>query len=99
MGSVLSLHRDKVLKRALDPVQVQLTQRLTERKPRRLARFAYSCMQALQHWRQRRATIRALKGLADWQLADIGVQRETIPAAVDRALRAGSPTPRNRLAA
>lgn len=101
MGSVLSLHRDKVLKhlRALDPVQVQLTQRLTERKPHRLVQFVYTCAQALHHWRQRRATIRALKALADWQLADIGVPRETIPAAVDRALQAGSPMRRNRLAA
>jgi uncharacterized protein YjiS (DUF1127 family) len=101
MGSVLSPHREKVLMhlRALDPVQVQLTQRLTERKPHRLVQFGYTFMQALQHWRQRRATIRALEALADWQLADIGVQRESIPAAVDMALRAGSPTPRNRLAA
>lgn len=101
MGSVLSLHRDKVLKhlQALDPVQVQLTQHLAERKPRRLVQFVYTCMQAFRHWRERRATIRALTALADWQLADIGVQREAIPAAVDRALRAGSPMSRNRLAA
>ena len=93
MGSVLSLHREKVLRhlRALDPVQVQLTQRLAARKPHRAAEFAGACMRALQHWRRRRATIRVLRALADWQLADIGVQREAIPAAVDRALRAGSP--------
>ncbi len=101
MGSVLSLHRDKVLKHlhALDPVQVQLTQHLAERKPNRLMQFVYTCMHALQHWRKRRATIRALTALADWQLADIGVERGAIPAAVDRALRAGSSIPRNRLAA
>ena len=101
MGNVLSLHREKVLKhlRALDPVQEQLTQRLAQRKPHRLVELAYTCMQGLQHWRKRRATIRVLKALADWQLADIGVQREAIPAAVDRALRTESLTPRNRLAA
>lgn len=101
MGNVLPLHREKVLKhlRALDPVQVQLTQRLAQRKSHRLVEFGYACMQALQHWRKRRATIRALKALADWQLADIGVQRDAIPEAVDRALRIGSTAPRNRLAA
>jgi uncharacterized protein YjiS (DUF1127 family) len=101
MGSVLSLHRKKVLEhlRTLDPVQVQLTQRLSQHKPHRLVEFGYACMQALQYWRKRRATIRTLKALADWQLADIGLQRETIPAAVDKALRAGSPMPHNRLAA
>ena len=101
MGNVLSLHREKVLKhlRALDPVQEQLTQRLAQRKPHRLVELAYTCMQGLQHWRKRRATIRVLKALADWQLADIGLQREAIPAAVDRALRTESPATRNRLAA
>lgn len=101
MGSVLPLHREKVLKhlRALDPVQVRLTQRLTQRKPHRLVQFFYSSVQALHYWRQRRATIQALKGLPDWQLADIGVQREAISAAVDQALQTRSQAARNRLAA
>ncbi|NIO41097.1 MAG: DUF1127 domain-containing protein [Burkholderiales bacterium] len=40
----------------------------------------------LERWRQRRATVRALNALSDWQLADIGIQRQAIPAAVDLAL-------------
>ena len=101
MGSVLSPHRKKVLQHllALDPVQVQLTQHQAQHKPHRWVEFSYACVQALRYWRRRRATIRALKALADWQLADIGVTRDAIPAAVDRALRASSPIARNRLAA
>lgn len=101
MGSVISVHRHKVLDnlRALDPVQVQLTQRLAQRKPYRLVELGYTYLQALQYWRKRRATIRALNALADWQLADIGVQREAIAAAVDRALQAAPTARRDRFAA
>ena len=88
MQNIIPGHRRQVLAqlRALDPVQVQLGTRLAERTPRRLVRWAHSLIEALERRRQRRATIRVLDALSDWQLADIGIRREAIPAAVDLAL-------------
>ncbi|MFQ5938048.1 MAG: DUF1127 domain-containing protein [Acidiferrobacterales bacterium] len=40
----------------------------------------------VQQWNRRRATIRTLRSLSDWQLKDIGLTRGQIPAAVDAAL-------------
>jgi uncharacterized protein YjiS (DUF1127 family) len=88
MQHIMSEHRQKVLAHlhALDPVQVQLSKRLGARTPSRILRWAHSLLDTAGRWRQRRATIRVLNALSDWQLADIGIHREEIPAAVDRAL-------------
>lgn len=88
MQHVISDHRQQVLAhlRALDPVQIQLSKRLAARTPRRIVRWGHALVDTLRRWRQRRATIRALNALSNWQLADIGIQREAIPAAVDIAL-------------
>jgi uncharacterized protein YjiS (DUF1127 family) len=88
MQNIIPDHRQRVLAHlhALDPVQVQLSERLGRRTPHRLVRWVHSLVDVLERWRQRSATIRALNGLSDRQLADIGIRREEIPAAVDRAL-------------
>lgn len=88
MQNIIPDHRQQVLAhlRALDPVQVQLSERLGRRTPHRLVRWVHSLVDSLERWRQRSATVRALNGLSDWQLADIGIRREEIPAAVERAL-------------
>ena len=52
-------------------------------------------LQQLTHhfrrWNHRRGTIRALKGLPDWQLRDIGLTRGEITAVVDAALSVNTP--------
>ncbi|MDX1489426.1 MAG: DUF1127 domain-containing protein [Acidiferrobacterales bacterium] len=88
MQNIIPDHRQQVLAhlRELDPVQVQLSKRPGAQTPHRLVLWVHSLVNALERWRQRRATIRVLNGLSDWQLADIGIRREGIPAAVDLAL-------------
>jgi uncharacterized protein YjiS (DUF1127 family) len=41
-----------------------------------------------KRWNHRRATIRALSGLSEWQLRDIGLTRGEIPAIVEAAFAA-----------
>lgn len=50
--------------------------------------FLRQLLARFKRWNHRRATIHALRGLADWQLRDIGLTRGEIPAVVEVAFRA-----------
>lgn len=65
---------------ALDPVQVALTRQRIES---RLWSQLTSLRETLQRWARRRASIRALENLPDWQLRDIGIPRGQITKVVD----------------
>lgn len=89
MAHALSDHHDKILAtlRALDPVQVRLSQRVATPTPSALAQLAHTLAAALRRWHRRRVTIQALKALPDYVLADIGVRRGEIRAVVRRLSR------------
>lgn len=55
--------------------------------------FLQALIGRVQEWNRRRATVRTLRALPDWQLRDIGLTRDQIATAVDAALGV-SPLPR-----
>lgn len=71
--------------------QAQLAWQLRTHEWNRILDLTDGLTRAFKRWRQRRASIRALQVLSDWQLKDIGVPRGDIPAVVDRDLGAPSP--------
>lgn len=50
--------------------------------------FLEQLLARFKRWNHRRATIHALHGLSDWQLRDIGLTRDEIPAVVEAAFEA-----------
>jgi uncharacterized protein YjiS (DUF1127 family) len=72
----------------LAATQAQLAGQLHTPEWSRILDLTDALTQAFKRWRQRRASIRALQVLSDWQLKDIGVPRGDIPAIVDRDLSA-----------
>ena len=53
----------------------------------RIVRFAYSTLETLSAWAESRRTSRALHGLTDLQLDDLGLSRGDIDAVVRRGGR------------
>ncbi len=51
-------------------------------------KFLQLALSSMRQWNQRRATVRTLRALPDWQLRDIGLTRDQIVTAVDAALGA-----------
>ncbi len=49
-------------------------------------RFLQAWVGWVRQWNRRRATIRTLRALSDWQLEDIGLTRDQITTVVDAAL-------------
>ncbi len=96
MQNIHSQHREKVLTTLhnFDPVQVGRAQQLHRPRSHRILELASRVMAALRHSHRRRASIRALEQLADWQLKDMGIPRGDIPAVVDRHLNATPRSPR-----
>lgn len=50
--------------------------------------FIDRLLAGLQRWNRRRATVRALNGLSNWQLKDLGISRGEISEVVEARLRA-----------
>jgi uncharacterized protein YjiS (DUF1127 family) len=50
--------------------------------------FIDRLLAGLRRWNRRRATVRALNGLSDWQLKDLGISRGEIGEVVEAWLRA-----------
>ncbi|MFQ5757460.1 MAG: DUF1127 domain-containing protein [Acidiferrobacterales bacterium] len=50
--------------------------------------FIDRLLAGLRRWNRRRATVRALNGLSDWQLKDLGISRGEISEVVEARLRA-----------
>ncbi len=77
----IGVSRDQIAK-----VATQLAARHSGATPRRGEPVVRTFLAKARRARQRRATIRELEQLSDRVLADIGMSRGDIPAAVDRAL-------------
>lgn len=54
-------------------------------------KFLQALVGWVRQWNHRRATVRTLRALPDWQLRDIGLTRDQITTAVDAALGANAP--------
>ena len=50
--------------------------------------FIDRLLAGLRRWNRRRVTVRALNGLANWQLKDLGISRGEISGVVEALLRA-----------
>lgn len=54
-------------------------------------KYAQEWIGWVRQWNRRRATVRTLRALPDWQLRDIGLTRDQIATVVDAMLGANPP--------